>query len=470
MYNSSGSGNLFNIGIGHSSLNSTRGADNIGIGQRTGLTNTTGYGNIYLGYYAGAYSTTGNANISIGYYSGNHIVEGSNNVILGQEAGGNNPGLGITMGSGNVGIGYQALFAISSSVGSSPFNVAIGFQSGRGITTGQGNIAIGGRAGYSIGTGFDNIYMGQDVGLAATTRTLSYNISLGKQSLTSNVSASRNIAIGFNSLPNTGVTASGDNFGNENVGIGYNAGVGLKTGIQNVFLGSGAGRTNGGNPVGNGNYNTFIGAESGVIQGNDGDWGNYGVAVGYAAMGYDNSGTVPVTPGIGNTALGSLTLPRISSSITTRNTAVGYKAGALMVLGANNTLLGAFSGNDLATGSNNIFIGDNSGDGIVSGSNNTIIGVISGLTASLNDTIIIGAGSTERIRINSSGSMGLGTTAPSSSAKLQIDSTTQGFLPPRMTNAQRTSIVSASIGLMVYCTDATEGLYINKSTGWTFIV
>jgi hypothetical protein len=49
--------------------------------------------------------------------------------------------------------------------------------------------------------------------------------------------------------------------------------------------------------------------------------------------------------------------------------------------------------------------------------------------------------------------------------------TTKGSLPaPRMTNAQRTAISSPAIGLMVYCTDATEGLYIYKSTGWTFII
>jgi hypothetical protein len=56
------------------------------------------------------------------------------------------------------------------------------------------------------------------------------------------------------------------------------------------------------------------------------------------------------------------------------------------------------------------------------------------------------------------------------SALLQANSTTQGFLPPRMTNAQRLAIATPAIGLMVYCTDATEGLYINKSTGWTFII
>jgi hypothetical protein len=57
----------------------------------------------------------------------------------------------------------------------------------------------------------------------------------------------------------------------------------------------------------------------------------------------------------------------------------------------------------------------------------------------------------------------------SPSALLEVKSTTKGFLPPRMTNAQRTAITSPAVGLMVYCTDATEGLYINKSTGWTFI-
>jgi hypothetical protein len=66
--------------------------------------------------------------------------------------------------------------------------------------------------------------------------------------------------------------------------------------------------------------------------------------------------------------------------------------------------------------------------------------------------------------------LGIGHTSQSASAILQADSTTKGFLPPRMTNTQRTNIVSPAIGLMVYCTDATEGLYVYKSTGWTFII
>jgi hypothetical protein len=67
-------------------------------------------------------------------------------------------------------------------------------------------------------------------------------------------------------------------------------------------------------------------------------------------------------------------------------------------------------------------------------------------------------------------SVGINNITPSASAKLDIVSTTQGLLPPRMTNAQRIAIVSPVAGLMVYCTDATEGLYIYKLTGWVSII
>ena len=62
------------------------------------------------------------------------------------------------------------------------------------------------------------------------------------------------------------------------------------------------------------------------------------------------------------------------------------------------------------------------------------------------------------------------TATPDATACLQADSTTKGFLPPRMTNAQRLLITTPAVGLMVYCTDAVEGLYVYKSTGWTFVI
>ena len=55
------------------------------------------------------------------------------------------------------------------------------------------------------------------------------------------------------------------------------------------------------------------------------------------------------------------------------------------------------------------------------------------------------------------------------SAVLEVESTTKGFLPPRMTQAQMTAIVVAVEGLMVYCTDCNpKGVY-NFNTGWVSI-
>ena len=62
-------------------------------------------------------------------------------------------------------------------------------------------------------------------------------------------------------------------------------------------------------------------------------------------------------------------------------------------------------------------------------------------------------------------------TVASASAILQADSTTKGFLPPRMTEAQRLAIAGGTpaVGLMVYQTDASDGLYVYKTGGWTLI-
>lgn len=63
-----------------------------------------------------------------------------------------------------------------------------------------------------------------------------------------------------------------------------------------------------------------------------------------------------------------------------------------------------------------------------------------------------------------------GAVTPNASAQLEIVSTSRGFLPPRMTDLQRLAISSPAVGLIVYQTNGTEGLYIYKSTGWTFII
>lgn len=52
------------------------------------------------------------------------------------------------------------------------------------------------------------------------------------------------------------------------------------------------------------------------------------------------------------------------------------------------------------------------------------------------------------------------------SAMLEVKSTTKGFLPPRMTEAQRDAIQLPSAGLLIYQTDSTAGLYQYDGSAW----
>jgi len=65
--------------------------------------------------------------------------------------------------------------------------------------------------------------------------------------------------------------------------------------------------------------------------------------------------------------------------------------------------------------------------------------------------------------------VGIGTATPNASAQLDVSSTNSGFLPPRMTFAQRNAISNPSQGLMIYCTDCgTKGqAQIFDGTDWT---
>lgn len=70
---------------------------------------------------------------------------------------------------------------------------------------------------------------------------------------------------------------------------------------------------------------------------------------------------------------------------------------------------------------------------------------------------------------NAETGVSIGTEVQKPSTKFNVETTIAGSSPfPRMTSAQRLAITSPIIGLHVYQTDATEGVYVNKSTGWQF--
>ena len=79
------------------------------------------------------------------------------------------------------------------------------------------------------------------------------------------------------------------------------------------------------------------------------------------------------------------------------------------------------------------------------------------------------------ISYSSFSQVGIGTSSPNSSAMLDITSTNQGFLPPRMTGAQRAAIVAPVAGLEIWCTDCGATVpygeaQIYNGTTWTNLV
>ena len=76
--------------------------------------------------------------------------------------------------------------------------------------------------------------------------------------------------------------------------------------------------------------------------------------------------------------------------------------------------------------------------------------------------------------VSAQNNVGIGTTSPDASALLELYSTNQGFLPPRLSSTQRDAMPIApattiATGLVIYCTDCVPNgiLQVYNGTAWT---
>lgn len=77
----------------------------------------------------------------------------------------------------------------------------------------------------------------------------------------------------------------------------------------------------------------------------------------------------------------------------------------------------------------------------------------------------------ERVRITNTGNVGIGTTAPDASARLDVTSTNQGFLPPRIALTAKNAaapVTTPATGLMVYNTATAGTAPNNVSPGYYY--
>ena len=72
----------------------------------------------------------------------------------------------------------------------------------------------------------------------------------------------------------------------------------------------------------------------------------------------------------------------------------------------------------------------------------------------------------EKMRVDSSGLVAIGTTTPNTSALVDMTSNNKGVLLPRMTITQRNAITTPATGLLIYQTNSTPGFYMYNGTAW----
>lgn len=193
---------------------------------------------------------------------------------------------------------------------------------------------------------------------------------------------------------------------NSSTMVGLGAGSALKgTGIGNTAVGEAAL----GMATSSG-YNTAVGAA--VLASNTS--GSENTATGYSALTLNRTGSY-------NTVAGYNALYNNTTGLF--NAVFGHNSLYNNTVGAFNTTIGASAGFDLNTATStgvNTFVGYNTGRGIVTGIKNTIIGAnVTGLASSLSNHIIIADGDgNQRILVDNSGNVGIGSTTPS--ARLSV--------------------------------------------------
>ncbi|MCR5889265.1 tail fiber domain-containing protein [Hymenobacter sp. J193] len=79
---------------------------------------------------------------------------------------------------------------------------------------------------------------------------------------------------------------------------------------------------------------------------------------------------------------------------------------------------------------------------------------------------LVGNGGGSGLSISNGGSVGIGTSTPNASAQLDVTATNKGFLPPRVTQAQRDAIANPAAGLVVFNT-STNRLSLFDGSYWT---
>lgn len=263
--------------------------------------------------YSGSMSFTNG--IRIGKFSSPHASP-LNDLFIGEGAGRTTA---FTLAqSGNLAIGYQSLSSLIDGLFfyEASYNTAVGYQAGKGVTTGSHITAFGHMAGRDVATAGYGTFIGSRVGTRVTSGF--GNIWVGYNM------AFLNTCTGYENCFLGGSIGQGLTTGYRNTGVGLFAGSSLTTGFHNCFYGSECGER-----VDTQTQNSLYGFWAGVyLKGSNNCF--YGAYSGGTTLGLPTGGTGYNMNGNAFYGVQSgVTDVNANSSVTGTNycTFIGYQTG-----------------------------------------------------------------------------------------------------------------------------------------------
>ncbi len=213
---------LYNSAFGYLALQSNiSGNSNTAVGY-SALANSTAGSNSAVGSSAMIANTTGSQNTAVGSQALNSNIDGNQNTAIGNSALRNN-----TSGIQNSALGYQALFNNTGS-----YNVAVGSQALINNATGINNTAVGTYALYYADNGSNyNTAVGFQAGEGTPSNEFSNGTFLGYQTGIALTTGDNNILIGYKAGENI-------NSGSSNIVIGYDIDAPLPAGNNQLSIGN----------------------------------------------------------------------------------------------------------------------------------------------------------------------------------------------------------------------------------------
>jgi hypothetical protein len=457
---------------------------NTAIGRDALITNTIGVSNIALGTSALRSNSTASYNVGIGFETLKNTTSGGNNTAVGRGAMLNN-----TTGDVNTAVGEFAL--VSNTTGR--YNTSIGHESQYQNSEGNSNTAIGAAAIDRLTSGSNNAVLGGFAGRyfgaeTSNNTTMNSSILIGYDTRPLADNSSNEIVIGTSAIGNGDYTTTIGGATTTDTYLKGNVHVSNKIKISGGTPGEGKVLTS----DANGLASWVAPADAGSLTGttlNSTVTGSSLTSVGTLANLTVTNPIVGSITGNAATATSATTVStnaNLNGPVTSVGNATSIANGAITndmlansavanLSGTNTGDQTTVSGNagtatKLATARNiNDVPFDGSGDITLTADAGTLTGSI--LNSTITGSSLTSVGTLTSATVNGKVIVGA-SSAASASAVLEASSTTQGFLPPRMSGAQRDAISSKAAGLVVWCTNCGQNgeLQVYNGTAWTNLI